>query len=62
MYSLAGNSICVPVLEAIFRELLIDKKSLSDKYHIRPLSEQANLFGECEYVENYIDICKGGKK
>ena len=32
MYSLAGNSICVPVLEAIFKELLINKKSKSNKY------------------------------
>ena len=28
MYALAGNSICVPVLEAIFKELLIDKQSV----------------------------------
>lgn len=27
LYHLVGNSICVPVLESIFKELLIDKKS-----------------------------------
>lgn len=36
MYALAGNSICVPVLEAIFKELLIDKKSNSENYLVKP--------------------------
>lgn len=59
MYSLAGNSICVPVLEAIFKELLIDKKSTSNKYLIRPQIEQLNIFGEREEIENFKQICKG---
>lgn len=57
MYSLAGNSICVPVLEAIFKELLIDKKSNSDKYLIKPQIEQLNLFDEYEEVESFKNIC-----
>lgn len=57
MYSLAGNSICVPVLEAIFKELLIDKKSKSDKYLIKPKIEQLNLFDEYEEVESFKNIC-----
>lgn len=32
LYQLAGNSIPVPVLEAIFKELLIDKKSKHNTY------------------------------
>lgn len=59
MYALAGNSICVPVLEVIFKELLIDKKSTSNKYLIRPQIEQLNIFGEREEIENYKQICKG---
>lgn len=42
MYKLAGNSICVPVLEAIFKELLIDKKSRSNKYFVRPKQNNQN--------------------
>lgn len=57
MYSLAGNSICVPVLEAIFKELLIDKKSNSKKYLIKPMIEQLNLFDEYDEIERYEDIC-----
>jgi hypothetical protein len=57
MYSLAGNSICVPVLEAIFKELLIDKKSNSNKYLIKPIVEQLNLFDDYEKVEDFKDIC-----
>lgn len=56
MYSLAGNSICVPVLEAIFRELLIDKKSKSNKFLIKPKIEQLSLFDENEKVENFKEI------
>lgn len=59
MYALAGNSICVPVLEAIFKELLIDKKSTSNKYLIRPQIEQLNIFGKSEKIENFKQICKG---
>ncbi len=33
MYALAGNSIGVPMLVSIFKELLIDKKSVSNKYN-----------------------------
>jgi DNA (cytosine-5)-methyltransferase 1 len=32
LYMLAGNSIPVPVLEAIFKELLIDKRSIKETY------------------------------
>lgn len=42
MYKLAGNSICVPVLEAIFKELLIDKKSVSNKYNSMDWISQKN--------------------
>lgn len=64
MYALAGNSICVPVLEAIFKELLIDKKSNSNKYLIKPLNEQLNVFNEYEKIEDYKIIYKnkGGIK
>ena len=63
MYSLAGNSICVPVLEAIFKELLIDKKSISEKYLIKPMYDKVDLFGVINNVENYSDILfkKNGK-
>lgn len=57
MYSLAGNSICVPVLEAIFKELLLDKKSKSNKYLITPQIEQLNLFDEKEELESFKTIC-----
>ena len=57
MYALAGNSICVPVLEAIFKELLIDKKSTTNKYLIRPQIEQLNLFDEYQEIERFEDIC-----
>ena len=57
MYALAGNSICVPVLEAIFKELLIDKKSDSYKYLVKPKIEQLNIFDEYEIVEDFKDIC-----
>lgn len=62
MYSLAGNSICVPVLEAIFKELLIDKKSISNKYLIRPQMEQLNIFDESEEIESFKDICSKKRK
>lgn len=50
MYALAGNSICVPVLETIFKELLIEKKSKSSKYLVS--SKQV------EKVEDYREIVK----
>lgn len=56
MYSLAGNSICVPVLEAIFKELLIDKKSKNNHNLVKPKPEIVNLFGESENVENFKNI------
>ena len=56
MYSLAGNSICVPVLEAIFKELLIDKKSKNNHNLVKPKPEIINLFGESETVENFKNI------
>lgn len=56
MYALAGNSICVPVLEAIFKELLIDKKSKTYKYYVSPMVEQLNIFGEYEEVEDFKKI------
>lgn len=64
MYALAGNSICVPVLEAIFKELLIDKKSKTYKYYVSPMVEQLNIFGEYEEVENFKKIktrCKNDR-
>lgn len=54
MYALAGNSICVPVLEAIFKELFIDKKSKSYKYEIVPSSEAEDV------VEDYKSILRSG--
>lgn len=56
MYALAGNSICVPVLEAIFKELLIDKKSNSNKYFIRPKIKKLSIFEEQNEIENFKDI------
>lgn len=63
MYALAGNSICVPVLEAIFKELLIDKKSNKDTYLVKPKQEQLSLFDEEENkVEDFKEICNKRKK
>lgn len=63
MYALAGNSICVPVLEAIFKELLIDKKSQSEKYLIKPLSKQMTLFNnQEEELEDFKEVCKKRKE
>lgn len=57
MYQLAGNSICVPVLEAIFKELLINKKSVDDKYKAHYKST-TKLFGDNEVVEDFKKINK----
>jgi len=62
MYSLAGNSICVPVLEAIFKELLIERKSVSKKYYVAPQIEQLNLFDDYENIEQYQDIIQASKQ
>lgn len=63
MCALAGNSICVPVLEAIFKELLIEKKSKNNHNLVKPQIEQINLFGESENIESFKDICvKGANK
>ncbi len=50
LYSLAGNSIVVPVLEAIFKEVLKEvdftHKSRDVKYKHFPKYKQGNLFNE----------------
>lgn len=58
MYALAGNSICVPVLEAIFKELLIDKKSVKTTYLAHAQPKQLSLFEDENEVENFKDIIR----
>jgi DNA-methyltransferase (dcm) len=53
MYMLAGNSIVVPVLEAIFQELLIDKKSKTENSAI---FSKISLFDE--KLENFKELEK----